>query len=170
MNPLFITNDMDRPCERLITELRDDGLLYYIAPEMQKDWHDKGMSPQRATPLSHFGIHVAVVGGILHGQYLTEESAHYPDGNPRSWQGSLNFSFPYPPKPMNTPFNVLDAIPNPDDVGADEYRSIHEALDVAECAFDPEMAMAVCEEFKGWAQTIIDKLEAALLERAARGE
>lgn len=68
---------------------------------------------------------------------------------------------------MNTQFSVFDHIPNPDHIGAAEYRAIYDVLtDGPECMNDPAMAMAVCSEFKHWAQTIIDKLEKAVLEEA----
>lgn len=92
MNQLFIVNQADRPCERLIAEERE-GSLFYIHPEMQKEWSDKPMSLQEATPLEHFGILTSVVDGKLYGQFLCPATATYPDDGPRRWQGSLKFSF-----------------------------------------------------------------------------
>lgn len=61
--------------------------------------------------------------------------------------------------------SIFDHIPKPDDIGACEYRAIYDVLtDGPECMNDPEFAMAVCSEFKFHAQSIIDKLEAALAE------
>lgn len=66
--------------------------------------------------------------------------------------------------PQNTKimFNIFDHLSIPDDIGADEYRSIYECLDSAECAYDPEFAISVCEEFQDHAATIITKLQKAM--------
>lgn len=63
--------------------------------------------------------------------------------------------------------NIFDHLSSPDEIGADEYRSIYECLDSAECASDPEFAITVCEEFMDHAATIISKLQKAI-ERVAR--
>jgi hypothetical protein len=88
---LFIVNDFDRPDHKHLTIRKEDGLLYYVHPEMEK-W--KGMSVDRATPLEDFGVTCHVELGILHG-ILTDESsrATYRDGRPRRWQGPERFSF-----------------------------------------------------------------------------
>ena len=65
--------------------------------------------------------------------------------------------------------NILDHIPKLSEIQAAEYTAIFDMLDTQECHTDPEMAMAVCEEFKLHAQACIDKIEAALLERSALG-
>lgn len=63
--------------------------------------------------------------------------------------------------------NIFDYIQKPDDVGASEYRAIYELLDDNDVFQDPEMAIAICEEFQDYAAIIITKLQEAM-ERVAR--
>lgn len=93
---LFIVNDADKPCERLIAEERE-GALYYIHPDMQKEWSNRAMSIHEAAPLEHFGIKTSLVDGWIVGILFPKRaSAHYPDGKPRNWQGNRVFRFLYP--------------------------------------------------------------------------
>jgi hypothetical protein len=116
---LYIVNTMDRPCERLIAEQREDGLLYYINPEMVPDWHNRGMGSGNATPLRDFGVNVRVSGdGFLVGQKLKPTSASYSDGRPREWQGSPSFEFDLQPsrdamcpEKLTVPLDDLSALP-----------------------------------------------------------
>lgn len=159
----YIVNDFERPAEKFVTELADDGKLYYIHPELRVKWSGKGLSAEEATSLEDFGIHTTIKDGVIHGQFLTESIAGYRDGKPRRWQGDLRFSFLYLGLPnIKTMFNIFDHLTNPDDIGADEYRAIYECLDSAECASDPEFAITVCEEFQDHAATIITKLQKAM--------
>jgi hypothetical protein len=168
----YIVNSFDAPIPRLIAEKVGDQ-LFYIHPELREKWKNQGLTlHSEATPIENFGIHFAIKDGMFHGQFLSESTATYPDGRRRVWQGDPNFFFRYPGPPgtpMNTPFNVLDVIPNPRDVGSSEYAAIYELLDAQECFQDPEFSMAVLEEVKLHAQACIDKIEAALLERFALG-
>ena len=169
----FVANSFDKPDAKFITELAPDGFLYYIHPELREKWKNQGLTlHSEATPLEDFGMEVTIKDGVFYCHFENESKAKYPDGKPRFWQGEtpIAFRYPGPPgTPMNNPFNVLDHIPTPRQIGAAEYEAIYELLDTQECHADPELAMAVCEEFKLHAQSIIDKLEAALLERSALG-
>ena len=88
--PLFIVNDFDRPDHRHLTIRNEDGLLYYIHPELEK-W--KGMSVTTATPLEAFGIMHTIEGDLITGELLHPSVATYRDGRPRKWQGPIKFSF-----------------------------------------------------------------------------
>jgi hypothetical protein len=88
--PLFIVNDFDRPDHKHLTIRKEDGLLYYIHPELEK-W--KGMSVTTATPLEAFGITCHYEHDVLHGVLDGGPTATYRDGRPRRWQGQPRFSF-----------------------------------------------------------------------------
>jgi len=88
--PLFIVNDFDRPSPKHITIRKEDGLLYYVHPELEK-W--KGMSVTTAVPLEIFGIECHEELGILHGVQARPSNATYRDTRPREWQGPERFSF-----------------------------------------------------------------------------
>lgn len=91
-----IVNTFDRPCERMIAELRQDGLLYYVHPLMLPKWESMGISAAESTPLEAFGLVVEVSEGILTGKLSRPSWAIYGDGKPRRWQGSPEFSFKLP--------------------------------------------------------------------------
>ncbi len=98
MNPkLFIVNQFDRPCERLIAEQVGDE-LFYINPELREEWQHWPMRMDEATPLEAFGLTIHIENGVLEGVLHPHlpRTATYPDGKPRSWQGSSNFSFKLP--------------------------------------------------------------------------
>jgi len=121
------------------------------------------MSMVNATPLEDFGMEVNIEDGVFYCHYENESKAKYPDGRPRFWQGSPRFNFRYLKQPdTKLMFNIFEHLNDPDDIGADEYRSIYECLDSAECASDPEFAITVCEEFMDHAATIITKLQKAM--------
>lgn len=159
----YIVNDFDRPAEKFVAELAEDGNLYYIHPELRVKWSGKGLSAEEAASLEDFGIHTTIKDGMIHGQFLTESIATYRDGKPRKWQGDLRFSFPYLGLPnIKTMFNIFDHLESPNHIGADEYRTIYDCLDSSECVSDPEFAITVCEEFMDHAAAIITKLQKAM--------
>lgn len=91
----YIVNCVDRPCERHIAEMRADGLLYYIHPDLANAEHYAGMGNRGATPLGEFGVTFQITGGKFIGEKVTESTATYPDGKPRDWQGMNQFFFSY---------------------------------------------------------------------------
>jgi hypothetical protein len=91
-----IVNTFDKPCERLIAELREDGLLYYIHPDMLPEWESMGLSANESTSLEAFGLEVEVSEGNLIGRLTGPSTAQYKDGRPRRWQGSSEFIFMLP--------------------------------------------------------------------------
>ena len=93
---LFITNTFDKPCERLIAELRQDGMLYYVNPLMLPEWEGMGLSANDSTPLEAFGLEMEVSEGNLIGRLVRPSTALYGDGRPRRWQGSPKFIFMLP--------------------------------------------------------------------------
>jgi hypothetical protein len=60
--------------------------------------------------------------------------------------------------------NVLDCLPNPKNVGADEYTAIYELLDTLECATDLAFAIAVLDEVLDHAASCITRIQAAMEE------
>lgn len=160
---LYIVNDFDCPCERLIAEERDK-LLYYIAPEMQKNWHDRPMGMEKATKLEDFGILYDVKAGILAGALDRNASiATYHNDRPRKWQGSAAFTMPYPPKPQPKKMNVLDLF-SPLEERSDEMKALYELLDTQECFHDPAFSIAVCEEMESACNFMIARIQAAMEE------
>lgn len=91
----FIVNAFDRPCERLIAQLKD-GKLYYIHPELVDNKSYHGMSTVDAVPVEDFGIQLRIENGTLHGIHIFDSRAIYPDGRGRRWQGSSQFSVRLP--------------------------------------------------------------------------
>jgi hypothetical protein len=90
----YIVNEIDRPCEQHIAEMRGDGKFYYIHPELRdvKSYH--GMTPSKPVKLSDFGIEVDITGGLFHGIQSGKSIAQYPEsGKTRHWQGLSRFSF-----------------------------------------------------------------------------
>lgn len=164
MSKFYITNSFDKPCERLITELAEDGLLYYIHPELREKWKNTGLSLRdEATAVEDFGLDAWIKDGVFYGFLEKEPKATYPDGRRRFWQGEASFSFNYPgplKRPQTTPFDLFDRLDKPSDVGAAEYTAIYDLLmDGPECANDPDMAIAVCQEFIDHAQDIINRIQ-----------
>jgi len=158
-----IVNDFDRPSEEFIAELAPDGLYYYIHPELRSEWANQGLSAQLATPIEKFGIEWTEEAGHLVGTLAHFSSATYQNGSGRVWQGGTNFRFKYSGPPgTKIPMNLLDLLPNPKDVGADEYTAIYEVLDSTECATDLPFAIAVLEEFIDHAQSCITRIQTAM--------
>lgn len=91
---LFIVNSFDRPDPRHVAEMRADGKLYYIHPELKDEKKFHGMSPDHATPLEDFGIKVEFIGNCLEGSKTEKSKAKYSNGTPREWQGQTKFSIP----------------------------------------------------------------------------
>lgn len=96
MNQYFIVNTFDKPFERLIAELRQDGMLYYVHPSMLPEWEGIGLSAAESTPLEAFGLEVEVSEGKLTGRLSVPSTATYEDSRPRRWKGSSEFSFKLP--------------------------------------------------------------------------
>jgi len=91
-----IVNAFDRPCEELITELRDDGKLYYVNPKFGARKSFGGMSADESTPVEDFGLTLTLDDdGLLSGKVARKSSVTYANGRPRMWRGSESFSF-YP--------------------------------------------------------------------------
>jgi len=91
----FIVNQYDRPCERLIAQLRD-GKLHYIGHGLADDKIYRGMSADSAVPVEDFGIRISVENGTLHGIQTGDSLAVYSNGKSRKWQGASSFSMPLP--------------------------------------------------------------------------
>lgn len=92
MSKYFIVNDIDRPYERLIAEMQDNGTLCYVHPEMRKYKEYKNMSADRATQLEDFGITAVETENEIFFVKTMNSLAKYSSGEPREWQGSENFS------------------------------------------------------------------------------
>ena len=164
LKPRFvIVKDFDRPSEKFIAELAEDGLYYYIHPELRSRWAKQGLSEMRATSLEDFGMEVNIEDDVFYCHYENESKAKYPDGRQRFWQGEPRFNFRYPGLPdTKVMFNIFDHLTNPDDIGADEYRAIYECLQETRAMQNPEFAIAICEEFQDHAASIITKLQKAM--------
>lgn len=91
-NRFFIVNEVDRPTQSLIAELRG-GKLHYIAENLI-DFPP--MFPDRATPLERFGVGLHLreteTERILTGSIFGPSQATYQGGTPRPWQGSPHFT------------------------------------------------------------------------------
>ena len=81
-----IVNDFDRPSEKFIAELAEDGLYYYIHPELRSRWAKQGLSGTLATSLEDFGMEVNIEGDVFYCHYENESKAKYQDGRQRFWQ------------------------------------------------------------------------------------
>lgn len=90
-NKLYIVNDFDRPDERHIAAMREDGKLYYIHPYLRDVECYKGMSAKEATPVINFGIDLSIADNLLHGVESQKSIAQYSDGRTRRWQGDKEF-------------------------------------------------------------------------------
>lgn len=84
----YIVNEIDRPCERLVTVERD-GLLYYIHPDLVH--HKGGMSKEQATRVEDFGITVRESGRCAFFTQTKKSRVLYSEGGVREWQGSESF-------------------------------------------------------------------------------
>lgn len=92
----YIVNHVDRPCEEHLAEKRSDGKFYYVHPSLRGHRIFWGMTPELPVHVEDFGILVDVKAGVLVG--ILDESidtARYPDGLKRKWQGKRMFSFEY---------------------------------------------------------------------------
>lgn len=80
-----IINDVDRPYERLVVQLKDDGKYYYMHPDLK----DHGsMSPRDTTTnLTDFGIDIIEKGNKVKFIKTLSSIARYSDGRTRNWQG-----------------------------------------------------------------------------------
>jgi hypothetical protein len=92
-----IVNTVDRPEPRLIAELRDDGLLYYLHRRIRRY---TGLLPQESTPVEDFGIALTIIGNTLYGTRTGVSKATYLDGRPRQWQGDTEFNITLPTLPI----------------------------------------------------------------------
>jgi nucleosome binding factor SPN SPT16 subunit len=54
--------------------------------------------------------------------------------------------------------NLIESLASPDDVGSAEYRAIYELLEGAETR---DEALAICEEFRSYAEQIAEELRPA---------
>ena len=96
---LFILNEIDRPCEKLIVQRIGPNHFKYIHPDfsnwnvMQKDFN--------TTPLITFGVAHQVEDDLIHFKVVANSAAKYRNGNPRQWQGADEFTLPYT-KPLVT--------------------------------------------------------------------
>lgn len=69
--------------------------------------------------------------------------------------------------------NPLDLFPNPDEIGQCEYRVIYDALKdtLADCPQDErtELAMAMLDEFKGWADAMRNTMKRSSKKAKSKG-
>ena len=99
----WIVNHVDRPYPRLVAELRSDGYLHYIHPDLIK-WPPMDLQEGVSTPLEDFGIAIeAMADGSIRGRKTGVSTATYFDGwTPRQWQGDCEFILQKPPKETTT--------------------------------------------------------------------
>jgi len=102
----YITNEVDKPCENLITVRanKKSDVLDYVNPELKKAY-ENGLNfhEERAVLLEDFGISYDYLDLIdCYRVYFfkldsdKQTQAKYPDGKPRQWQGEKEFNFILP--------------------------------------------------------------------------
>ena len=93
MIQLAIFTECDRPCVALVVAFNDaTGKIAYlnddIGPRRKNgDWEEAPCEPGSITPLSEFGVELALWNGRLSAIRVRPSIAKYKDGAPRDWQG-----------------------------------------------------------------------------------
>jgi hypothetical protein len=101
MSNLFIVNEVDRPTEHSLAELRD-GKLYYIHPVTWRA-HATGMTTKHAQPLESLGVSVERRGRHITGVAVGESTVYNQKGKLRVWEGASKFALDIPEPTVRAP-------------------------------------------------------------------
>lgn len=92
---LYILDDHDQPCAKLLVHRMSDGTFRYCHPQMRNVKQYHGMTPTSPTPIQDFGVYIKYEKGTIYGELQQPSIATYRDGKPRRWQGEQSFQFNY---------------------------------------------------------------------------